>query len=96
MRAQQLIQQAAQHYPDLKGWDNHHLIPRFIADAWRIAGMRVPQYIAEAQVRLPNAYHQLVHNRINDALRGIDIKNPANFQKVLNAIEKAYWEAPML
>jgi hypothetical protein len=84
MRAQQLVQQAAQIYPRLQGMDRHHLIPQYIVRAWQSAGVNIPTYITEARLLLPNAYHQLIHNEIVAALRGIDIYDPRNVQAILN------------
>jgi len=94
MRVQQLMQSAAQQYPACTIWHDHHLLPQWIVRLWQAGGVQVPRHISEAMVRMPHSYHVVIHNNINAALRGIDVTDPANFFRVVNAIQQVYWQTP--
>jgi hypothetical protein len=72
------------------GWDQHHIIPQFVTEAWESAGIEIPTYISQVQVYLPNAYHQVVHNAISVALQGVNLADPNNVQRVPNLIQGVY------
>jgi hypothetical protein len=90
-----LIRAAELRYPALTGSDKHHILPRYIADAWRSVGIQVPRVWSDIQVSIPNAYHQVIHNQIVKAIADYDIRNPAHVDKILRAIEKVLETHPL-
>jgi len=92
-----LVRAAEIRHPALKGYDNHHVLPQFIVRAWADMGVQLARPWAQIQVRMSNAYHQVIHNKINDAIEAakLDIRNPAHVNRVLDVIEKVFVENPL-
>jgi len=92
-----LVQAAQQVYPGLQGFQNHHVLPTYIATALRSAGMAVPQHLQTIMSRIPTAYHTVITQEIRALFPfGNALANTGpNLQLVLDTLARVYQRYPL-